>query len=500
MLSEYSKCLRRVSVWGNSPFDKGPWLLYPYLSSPQAQAAVKDSKLRFERLKNDLSEKIDMVFASRCNLLSRSLPFYQKELLSFCDNSANAFHKILVDLRSHHHHQYKVKRLLEEIRDLESEETPITQETQRRDNSDEPLLDIGKELLLGDLPPNQTPAAENDAENVGHIQDDGYPPSRELDPFSYEKVVDEAKVNDLLLGGSEAGLQGLQSEPLQPSTAPANGESPQQPLGNGEEAKPTEDEPSQSSIDEIDSLLKFDSEPSSTGQAEPKTEEVVDEWSSFSAFMTSPQKESHNPHSGWEKEFMTSSTTTRQESTHSELGIDSTPEDMGTGLSTPLQPTAVQGKESSSKEGKVSSPANPSATPQVKDGASNLLSDDLKSLGLSPPKTAPAGSSSTLSSGLETLNPAMFQAGQQQPPPNLNLSMPPQQPLMPGQVPMFRSPMPGSQLPILPPAYLSQAGSLSGMSTQKAASPKPGSKGEEGKGTAWMNVFAHLDPLVNEKV
>ena len=486
---------------GKSPLGS---VLASVLTSPpsQAQAAVKDSKVRFERLKNDLSEKIDMVFASRCNLLSRSLPFYQKELLSFCDNSANAFHKILVDLRSHHHHQYKVKRLLEEIRDLESEETPITQETQRRDDGDEPLLDIGKELLLGDLPPSQTPTAEDDAENVGHIQDDGYPPSRETDPFSFEKVADEAKVNDLLLGGSEAGLQGLQSEVLQPSTTPANGESPQQHLDNGEEAKPTEDEPSQSSIDEIDSLLKFDSEPSSTSQAEQKADEVVDEWSSFSAFMTSPQKESHNPHSGWEKEFMTSSTTTRQESTHSELGIDSTPEDTGTGLSAPLQPTAVQGKSSSKEPGKESSSTNPSATPQVKDTASDLLSDDLKLLGLSPPKTAPVGSGSTPSSGLKTLNPAMFQAGQQLPPPNLNMSMPPypQQPLMPGQIPMFRSPMPGSQLPILPPAYLSQAGSLPGKSPQKAASPKPGSKAEEGKGTAWMNVFAHLDPLVNEKV
>ena len=76
-------------------------------------------------MKFDLGEKIDMVSASRCNLLSRSLPNYQKEILSFFDDAANDFHKVLVDLRSHHHHQYKVRRLAEEIRDLELEESPF---------------------------------------------------------------------------------------------------------------------------------------------------------------------------------------------------------------------------------------------------------------------------------------------------------------------------------------------------------------------------------------
>ena len=69
---------------------------------------MKETKARFEKMKVDLAEKIDMVTASRCNLLSRSLPTYQKEVLDFTDKSANEFHRMLVDLRGHHHHQYKV--------------------------------------------------------------------------------------------------------------------------------------------------------------------------------------------------------------------------------------------------------------------------------------------------------------------------------------------------------------------------------------------------------
>ena len=50
-----------------------------------------------------------MVSASRCNLLSRSLPNYQKEVLDYTNSVANEFHSLLVDLRTHHHHQYKVR-------------------------------------------------------------------------------------------------------------------------------------------------------------------------------------------------------------------------------------------------------------------------------------------------------------------------------------------------------------------------------------------------------
>ena len=90
--------------------------------SSQAQAAVKEAKSRFDKLKIDLTEKIGMVTASRCNLLSRSLPTYQKAMLSFSDSAATEFHRVLVDLRSHHHHQYKLHSDMEEIRDLEVHE------------------------------------------------------------------------------------------------------------------------------------------------------------------------------------------------------------------------------------------------------------------------------------------------------------------------------------------------------------------------------------------
>lgn len=65
----------------------------------KVQATVKEAKKYFEKMKYNLIEKINMVAASRSNLLSHTLPQYQKEMLLYLDNAANELHKVLVVLR-----------------------------------------------------------------------------------------------------------------------------------------------------------------------------------------------------------------------------------------------------------------------------------------------------------------------------------------------------------------------------------------------------------------
>lgn len=60
---------------------------------------MKEAKKYFEKMKYNLIEKINMVAASRSNLLSHTLPQYQKEMLLYLDNAANELHKVLVVLR-----------------------------------------------------------------------------------------------------------------------------------------------------------------------------------------------------------------------------------------------------------------------------------------------------------------------------------------------------------------------------------------------------------------
>uniref|UniRef100_A0A674DME5 Islet cell autoantigen 1-like n=1 Tax=Salmo trutta TaxID=8032 RepID=A0A674DME5_SALTR len=52
------------------------------------QSQVRGSKDLFEKLKNDVCQKVDMLGASRCNMLSHSLCTYQVTLLQFWERTA----------------------------------------------------------------------------------------------------------------------------------------------------------------------------------------------------------------------------------------------------------------------------------------------------------------------------------------------------------------------------------------------------------------------------
>ncbi|KAI5613729.1 islet cell autoantigen 1-like protein isoform X4, partial [Silurus asotus] len=55
----------------------------------KVQAQVRGTKMQFDKLKNDVCQKVDMLGASRCNLLSHSLCTYQTTLLQFWEKTAN---------------------------------------------------------------------------------------------------------------------------------------------------------------------------------------------------------------------------------------------------------------------------------------------------------------------------------------------------------------------------------------------------------------------------
>ena len=206
----------------------------------------------------------------------------------------------------------------------------------------------------------------------------------------------------------------------------------------------------------------------------------------------------------------------------------------------------------------------------------DLLTEDLKALGISTDMAAPTTTNAqpkpTLGADMESLDPSFFS---QQPPPTYQQQqllmptttgalpiMPPPPPdstnkmmamvpvtsaTAPGQLQqpnVFRSPQSNSQRPILAAAFASSyqmtssgggvggagypvmsslgsggigggigggvnkmgavgggGGAGGGMSPMKAkANGRHVSEKEKDKAASWMNVFAHLDPLVNEKV
>lgn len=57
----------------------------------QVQAQVRRSKVRFDQLKLDCLQKVDLLAAARCNMFSHALILYQNALLQFAEKTANTF-------------------------------------------------------------------------------------------------------------------------------------------------------------------------------------------------------------------------------------------------------------------------------------------------------------------------------------------------------------------------------------------------------------------------
>ena len=479
---------------------------------------MKETKQKFERLKRDLSEKISMVSASRCNLLSRLLPIYQKEFLAFTDKWAGEYHKIMDDLRSHHHHQYKLRNLMDEIRDLEVEETaafelPPPDSVQAGPSGgqflddDEPLIDMGGSEPTSSTSGQQQQKQEEEEENEQSFAN------------SLLDLEREAKVNDIHLSGIEAELPTLQ----EPADQPEDTQPPQPP--------PSSDTPA-STGEGIGNLLELSPQhqTSSDSSGQDQTDQLFDEWSSFSILMPTTKPESSS--SDWEKEFMQDTSDSTQDPL---FGLD------------PLGSSSTVGQEKDNKGTTQSAldaldlalhptptPAGDGSEPPVLSADSTL--DELLGMkreqpeegaDLMAPSTTTAPPPSSLTSPpasdrereLGSLDLAYFQ--EKPPPPTLpNPSLQPyQSPLLPtmqqrqmlpvaptfpppltaGQGAMFRSPLMTSQGPIFPPQQ-PLGGATAPGSGGALPLPKRGSKEDEKKESSWMNVFAHLDPLVNEKV
>ena len=483
---------------------------------------MKETKQKFERLKRDLSEKISMVSASRCNLLSRLLPIYQKEFLTFTDKWAGEYHKIMADLRSHHHHQYKLRTLMDEIRDLEVEEAaafelPPPDTLQGGPSSgqllddDEPLIDMG-----GPEPTSPTGVQQQQKQEEEEESEQSFANSL----LDLER---EAKVNDLYLSGIEAELPALQELASQQEDT-----QPQPPH------PPPSSDTLASTGEGVGNLLELSPQhqTSSDSSGQDQTDQLFDEWSSFSILMPTAKSESST--SDWEKEFMQDASDSTQDPLFGldPLGSSSTvgqeKDDGATqsgldALDLALHPTLTPAGDSS-KPPVLSADSTldellgmREELPVVKEGADLMA----PSTTTAPPSSLPSPPTSDRGSELGSLDLAYFQ--EKPPPPTLpNPSLQPNQsfllptmqqtqmlpnaptfhsPLTAGQVPMFRSPLMTSRGPIFPPQQPLGGPTVPGSGGAQPL-PKRGSKGQEveKKESSWMNVFAHLDPLVNEKV
>ena len=100
----------------------------------QVQSQVRRGKKKFEKLKVDVMQKIDLLSASRCNLLSSTLAAYQQALLKFWENTSRTMTQVSEQFKGLPTYQFQMLKSL----------NPLTIEPGDKDKDEE-----GKEAKPG---------------------------------------------------------------------------------------------------------------------------------------------------------------------------------------------------------------------------------------------------------------------------------------------------------------------------------------------------------------
>nr|XP_040037335.1 islet cell autoantigen 1-like isoform X1 [Gasterosteus aculeatus aculeatus]XP_040037413.1 islet cell autoantigen 1-like isoform X1 [Gasterosteus aculeatus aculeatus] len=129
----------------------------------KVQSQVRGTKGQFEKLKNDVCQKVDMLGASRCNMLSHSLCTYQTTLLHFWEKTARAMSGIREAFQGHVPYQFTT---LKDLRDPLEELTEAQQRVEKKTTKEEVLQSHTDSLVSLD-DDNKPPGSASGAAPAG---------------------------------------------------------------------------------------------------------------------------------------------------------------------------------------------------------------------------------------------------------------------------------------------------------------------------------------------
>ncbi|XP_068446435.1 islet cell autoantigen 1-like isoform X3 [Clinocottus analis] len=135
----------------------------------KVQTQVRGTKSQFEKLKNDVCQKVDMLGASRCNMLSNSLCTYQTTLLQFWEKTAHAMSGIQEAFRGHVPYQFTT---LKDLRDPLEELTDAQKHEEKKERPRQSNTDSLVSLDDDDQPSGSAPRSGG---GLGTEEDDGEP-------------------------------------------------------------------------------------------------------------------------------------------------------------------------------------------------------------------------------------------------------------------------------------------------------------------------------------
>ncbi|KAM6449988.1 islet cell autoantigen 1 isoform 4-T4 [Liasis olivaceus] len=116
----------------------------------KVQAQVRHTKLNFDKLKTDVCQKVDLLGASRCNLLSHVLTTYQTTLLHFWEKTSHTMAAIHESFKGYQPYEFTMlKNLQEPVNKLmeseEKEEELQLENTKSEDDQQSQLISLDDE-------------------------------------------------------------------------------------------------------------------------------------------------------------------------------------------------------------------------------------------------------------------------------------------------------------------------------------------------------------------
>ncbi|XP_050931953.1 islet cell autoantigen 1 [Lates calcarifer] len=119
----------------------------------KVQAQVRTTKTSFDKLKTDVCQKVDLLGASRCNLLSHVLTTYQTTLLHFWEKTSHTMAAIHESFKGCQHYEFSTLKTLQDPMDKlakkkgKKKSKAETEDGKKAETTDDQLISLEMKIL-----------------------------------------------------------------------------------------------------------------------------------------------------------------------------------------------------------------------------------------------------------------------------------------------------------------------------------------------------------------
>ncbi|KAK7507618.1 hypothetical protein BaRGS_00001553 [Batillaria attramentaria] len=181
----------------------------------KVQAQVRKTKQRFDKLKLDVMQKVDLLAASRCNMFSHVLANYQSTLLHFWEKTSRTMSAVAESFKGYQYYEFN---MLKELTDTSRQ---LAEQTSSRQPAEKDTEDVSETLLSlddGEEQKEKDKTREDTQQDAKKAEGDDFGPFMDFhdDEAAMKELEEELERAEKMLGSvkKQAGEQQKQAPGL----------------------------------------------------------------------------------------------------------------------------------------------------------------------------------------------------------------------------------------------------------------------------------------------